>query len=87
MCDDFFEGAFLPTDNKIMLCANTLMLKSDFDNALRRQLIFMHDNIRGKGDYSMENCKHLACSEIRASLYSDKCKINNNALQMFNKSN
>jgi tetraacyldisaccharide-1-P 4'-kinase len=36
MCDDFYQGAFLPIDNKIMLCANTLMLKKDFDNALRR---------------------------------------------------
>ena len=87
MCDDFFEGAYLPTDNKIMLCANTLMLKTDFDNAIRRQLIFMYDNIRGKGSYNMEKCKHLACTEIRASLFSDKCKLSQNALEMFRKSN
>lgn len=38
MCDDFYNGVFVPKDNnnKIMLCANTLMIKQDFDDALQR---------------------------------------------------
>ena len=36
MCDDFYQGVFIPDSNKIMLCANTLMRKSDFDNAMVR---------------------------------------------------
>ena len=36
MCDDFYEGAFIPKNNSIVLCANTLMRRKDFDNALAR---------------------------------------------------
>jgi len=48
MCDDFYQGVFMPEQNKIMLCANTLMNKTDFDNALVRQLVFLYDHNRGK---------------------------------------
>ncbi len=86
MCDDFYDGVFIPESNKIMLCANTLMRKNDFDNAMARQLIFFYDHNRGKvaqnqmnastGGYDLNKCKHLACSEVRAALFSDKCKVN-----------
>ena len=37
MCDDFYQGAYLPrNDDKILLCANTLMEEKDFNNALQR---------------------------------------------------
>ena len=36
MCDDFYEGAFIPENNKIIICANTTMNKKDFDNAISR---------------------------------------------------
>ena len=80
MCDDFYEGVFIPEKQQIMLCANTLMRKQDFDNAMARQLIFMYDYNRGKGKqggggYDLDKCKHLACSEVRASLFTDKCKV------------
>ena len=48
MCDDFYQGVFIPEQNKIMLCANTLMRKNDFENAMSRQLIFLYDHTRGK---------------------------------------
>ena len=36
MCNDFYEGAFIPENNKIVICANTTMRKNDFDNAISR---------------------------------------------------
>ena len=36
MCDDFYQGVFIPENNKVMLCANTLMRRDDFENALAR---------------------------------------------------
>ena len=36
MCDDFYQGVFIPENNKIMLCANTLMRRTDFENAIAR---------------------------------------------------
>ena len=42
-CDHFMEGAYIPKDNKIMLCTNTLLRRTDFDNAMKRMLIKMYD--------------------------------------------
>ena len=36
ICDKFFEGAFIPEKKQIILCANTMKNKNDFDNALQR---------------------------------------------------
>ena len=84
MCDDFYQGVYFPQDDKIMLCANTLMNKPDFENAIHRQLIFMYDHKRGKGAHDLNKCKHLACSEVRAALFSNSCKTR--ASQVMNSS-
>ena len=70
LCDHFMEGAF--KENEILLCANTLMRKSDFDNAMKRMLIKLYDQKRSSA-YKSDNCKHLACTEVRAALFSSKC--------------
>ena len=36
MCDDFYQGVFSPEQDKIYLCANTLMREEDFHYALAR---------------------------------------------------
>lgn len=80
----------MPDKNKIMLCANTMMMKQDFDNALARHLILMYDYNRSKsveGSYDPNKCKHLACSEVRAALFSDQCKIRKHAMEMFKNKN
>ena len=35
----------------------------------------MYDHNRSKGTHDLNKCKHLACSEVRASLFTDKCKV------------
>ncbi len=90
MCDDYFEGTFLPDDSQILLCANTLMRQQDFKNAMARQLILLYDHTRGQfkyqtnsesarenatGIYDLNKCKHLACSEVRAAMFTDRCKV------------
>ena len=90
LCDDFYEGVYMPDKNKILLCANTLMLKRDLDNAMARHLIFMYDYNRSKaneGSYDLNKCKHLACSEVRAALFTDHCKIQHRVAEMFRKTN
>ena len=80
----------MPDKNKILLCANTLMLKRDFDNAMARHLIFMYDYNRSRaneGTYDLAKCKHLACSEVRAALFTDHCKIQHRVGEMFRKAN
>ena len=43
VCDRFIEGTYVPDTNKIILCSNIIYRREDFDNALKRQLIFMYD--------------------------------------------
>lgn len=72
ICDHYMEGAYLPADNKIMLCTNALSRRSDFDNALKRMLVKMYDQARSD-NYKCDNCKHLACTEVRAALFHSQC--------------
>jgi hypothetical protein len=43
ICDHYMEGAYVPADNKIMLCTNALSRRTDFDNAMKRMLVKMYD--------------------------------------------
>jgi hypothetical protein len=43
LCDHFMEGAYVASENKIMLCSNALMKRKDFENAMKRMLIKMYD--------------------------------------------
>lgn len=72
LCDHFLEGAYVAKDNKILLCHNALVRKRDFDNALKRMLIKMYDQAR-TDNYKCDNCKHLACTEVRAALFHSQC--------------
>jgi inner membrane protease ATP23 len=72
LCDHFMEGAYIPADNKIMLCSNVLVKRRDFDNAMKRMLIKMYDHARSD-NYKPDNCKHLACTEVRAALFHSQC--------------
>ena len=40
----------------------------------------MYDHLRSNPDknpgaYDLQKCKHVACSEVRAALFSDRCKV------------
>ena len=72
LCDHYLEGAYVPAENKIMLCSNTLLRRKDFDNALKRMLIKFYDQSR-TDSYKCDNCKHLACTEVRAALFHSQC--------------
>ena len=81
---------YLPEKNKIMLCANTMMRSRDFDNASSRQLIFMYDHNRSLGsggNYDLNKCKHLACSEVRAALFTDECKVRQSGIEVARRGN
>ncbi len=49
-----------------------LVNKDDFDNAAKRQLIRLYDEYRSS-NYDSDNCKHLACTEVRAANFNSKC--------------
>ena len=74
LCDQFREGAYLHNRQQIILCANNLTQKEDFENAAKRQLIRMYDHVRSE-NYNFNNCKHLACTEVRAALFNSECNL------------
>ena len=43
-CDKYFEGVYLPKEEKIVLCSNALYHYSEFKDAIQRQLIKMYDH-------------------------------------------
>ena len=49
-----------------------LVEKDDFDNAMKRHLIRLYDYKRSE-NYDFDNCKHLACTEVRAALFHSHC--------------
>ena len=71
-CDRFLQGAFLPEKDEIIMCANVLTEKRDFQNAMKRQMIRLYDYKRSE-NYNFDNCKHLACTEVRAALFHSEC--------------
>ena len=82
ICDQYFEGAYIPKDNEIFLCSNALYTKIDFQNAMTRMLIKLYDHKRAT-NYDFSNCKHLACTEIRAANFNTKCGMSSKALSSF----
>lgn len=71
-CDFEMTGGFLlpgkdsKTYNpKIILCENKQIDKRMFQNTVLHELIHAYDICRAKIDWN--NCKHYACTEIRAS--------------------
>ena len=67
-CDRFVEGTYIVEKDQILLCSNILVNKDDFNNAIKRHLIKMYDYKRST-NYDCDNCKHLACTEIRGALF------------------
>lgn len=49
-----------------------MSVEEDFKNAAKRHLIKMYDFHRSE-NYDCENCKHVACSEVRAAQFNSKC--------------
>ncbi|KAI9289486.1 peptidase M76 family-domain-containing protein [Umbelopsis sp. AD052] len=70
-CDETRSGGFSPQDG-ILLCQNRFFSKSHQEDTMVHEMIHMYDNCRFKVDWS--NCKHHACSEVRAASLSGDCK-------------
>ena len=40
---------------------------------MNRGIIQAYDHYRGGDEYQFDNCRHLACTEVRAAIFSEKC--------------
>ena len=60
-----------------------LVEKSDYENAMKRHLIRLYDYKRSE-NYNFDNCKHLACTEVRAALFHSHCNAATERSQLSN---
>lgn len=70
-CEESRSGGFAP-DVGILLCANKLANKRHQEDTLLHEMIHMFDQCRFKVDWS--DCRHHACSEVRAASLSGDCR-------------
>eukprot|EP01026_Neomeris_dumetosa_P055579 TRINITY_DN5058_c0_g2_i5.p2 TRINITY_DN5058_c0_g2~~TRINITY_DN5058_c0_g2_i5.p2 ORF type:complete len:183 (+),score=11.43 TRINITY_DN5058_c0_g2_i5:198-746(+) len=65
-------GGFMPGLG-VIVCHDQLSTYSEVRNALVHELIHAYDHCRVR-DLDFGNCKHLACTEVRAANLSGDCK-------------
>lgn len=66
-----FQGFFESSSKKLVLCENNLLLPFIFNHVLKHEAIHVQDS---KYESMFENnCFFRACTEIRASKFSNEC--------------
>jgi inner membrane protease ATP23 len=71
-CDLSRSGGFIPSHG-ILLCQNRLLSKQHLQDTLTHELIHAFDHCTTNVNWN--DCRHLACSEIRAISLSGECKF------------
>lgn len=66
-------GGYSPEHNTIWICGNRLWSPFNFRRVLLHELLHAFDFARAKIDTN--NCKHIACTEIRATNLSEQCGL------------
>ncbi|KAL6452724.1 ATP23 Mitochondrial inner membrane protease ATP23 [Candida maltosa Xu316] len=72
VCDFTKGGGFHPQEG-ILLCANWIRSKWQLEDILTHELVHAYDYL--KFDLDMNDLRHHACTEIRASMLSGECRI------------
>ncbi|KAJ3411975.1 Mitochondrial inner membrane protease atp23 [Chytridiales sp. JEL 0842] len=71
-CDMTRAGGFAPKHG-IILCQNRLKNKQHMEDVMTHELIHAYDHCTTNVKWS--DCRHYACSEIRAATLSGECKF------------
>jgi inner membrane protease ATP23 len=71
-CDMDVGGGFRAQDG-VVICHNHLAAQEEINHALTHELIHAYDHCRAQ-NLDWTDCKHHACSEIRAASLSGDCK-------------
>jgi len=70
-CDETRSGGFSPTEG-IIHCQNRFANRKHMEDTIAHELVHFYDDTKFKVDWY--NCRHHACSEIRAASLSGDCK-------------
>ncbi|CAK9439563.1 uncharacterized protein LODBEIA_P36630 [Lodderomyces beijingensis] len=70
---DFTKGGGFDPNLGIVLCSNWIRSKWQLEDVLVHELVHMYDYM--KFDLKMDNLRHHACTEIRASMLSGECRV------------
>jgi len=71
-CTTLRSGGFSSKDGGILICQDHMMSKTHMEDTLIHELVHAYDRAKFEVDFS--NCRHVACTEIRASNLSGDCK-------------
>ncbi|ELT95678.1 hypothetical protein CAPTEDRAFT_110443 [Capitella teleta] len=71
-CTSVVNGGYDPTNNQVVICQNNSVKQAHACSVLVHELIHMFDYCRAKVDF--KNIEHLACTEIRAAMFTH-CSI------------
>jgi len=67
-CEDKISGAFHAAEGgtyEVIMCQNLIASQEQFDSVLTHELIHAYDVCRADVDF--KNCRHHACTEVRAA--------------------
>lgn len=72
-CNMNVSGGFMPGEG-VVICSNHILFQDEVDSSLAHELIHAYDHCRASNlDWS--DCRHHACSEIRAANLSTACHM------------
>lgn len=75
-CDPALDGGVQVMEDgkkQVILCQNNIKRQDEMDNTLAHELVHVYDYCRAKIDWT--NCRHHACTEVRAANLSGDCTI------------
>ncbi|KZO94061.1 mitochondrial inner membrane protease ATP23 [Calocera viscosa TUFC12733] len=75
------RGGGMAKDGSILLCQNRIWDKQKMEDTIMHELVHAYD--RAKFDLDLQNCRHHACTEIRANNLSGDCKWNREVTRGF----
>ncbi|KAK2880045.1 Mitochondrial inner membrane protease atp23 [Arthroderma sp. PD_2] len=67
------QGGGFDPEYGIQICANAMNSQSQLEDTLAHEMVHAYDHLRFKLDW-VDNLKHAACAEIRASSLSGECR-------------
>eukprot|EP00462_Mataza_sp_D1_P019966 CAMPEP_0175128636 /NCGR_PEP_ID=MMETSP0087-20121206/5039_1 /TAXON_ID=136419 /ORGANISM="Unknown Unknown, Strain D1" /LENGTH=220 /DNA_ID=CAMNT_0016410721 /DNA_START=147 /DNA_END=807 /DNA_ORIENTATION=- len=73
-CEDQVVGAMSSNEDgdvEVLMCQNHVKNQKNFNTVLTHELIHVFDTCRAHVDFT--DCRHLACSEVRAANLSGDC--------------
>ncbi|KAI8893520.1 peptidase M76, partial [Globomyces pollinis-pini] len=78
-CHDGIAAGYNPKDNSISICKNQPLTNTQITQTIIHELIHAYDHCTLKFD--SDDCRQIACSEVRAAALSGDCDLTQELLR------